>query len=59
MKSVCKDFLSAHGVNVVNTLAGIESPAKTKPIQAYLGAGYRVEASVGYARDLRATKEDS
>jgi DNA topoisomerase-1 len=30
----------------------VESPAKAKTIQGYLGAGYEVEASVGHIRDL-------
>ncbi len=30
----------------------VESPAKAKTIQRYLGPGYRVEASVGHIRDL-------
>ena len=34
------------------TLVIVESPAKAKTIQGYLGAGYEVEASVGHIRDL-------
>ncbi len=30
----------------------VESPAKAKTIQGYLGAGYDVQASVGHVRDL-------
>ena len=30
----------------------VESPAKAKTIQGYLGPGYQVEASVGHIRDL-------
>ncbi len=39
---------SASGVRLVI----VESPAKAKTIQRYLGPGYRVEASVGHVRDL-------
>ncbi len=34
------------------TLVIVESPAKAKTIQGYLGDGYEVEASVGHIRDL-------
>lgn len=30
----------------------VESPAKARTIQRYLGSGYRVEASMGHVRDL-------
>ena len=30
----------------------VESPAKTKTLRSFLGAGYRVEASMGHVRDL-------
>src|SRR5687767_15098194 len=33
-------------------LVVVESPAKAKTIGKYLGAGYRVKASVGHIRDL-------
>ncbi|MDR1116878.1 MAG: type I DNA topoisomerase [Oscillospiraceae bacterium] len=34
----------------------VESPAKAKTIEKYLGAGYRVKASMGHLRDLPKSK---
>ncbi len=34
----------------------VESPSKVKPIQKYLGNGYKVMASVGHVRDLPKSK---
>lgn len=38
--------------NAARRLVIVESPAKAKTIQGYLGDGYEVEASVGHIRDL-------
>ena len=39
-------------MSTVNRLVIVESPAKAKTIQKYLGPGYDVQASVGHVRDL-------
>ena len=35
-----------------NDLVIVESPAKAKTIERYLGSGYKVVASMGHLRDL-------
>ncbi len=40
------------GSAVPRRLVIVESPAKAKTIQGYLGAGYEVDSSVGHIRDL-------
>jgi len=35
-----------------NTLVIVESPAKARTIEKYLGKGYTVESSIGHIRDL-------
>ncbi len=37
----------------------VESPAKAKTIEKYLGSGYKVLASVGHVRDLPKTNKDA
>ncbi|MCX6404206.1 MAG: type I DNA topoisomerase [Actinobacteria bacterium] len=39
-------------MSTLNRLVIVESPAKAKTIQKYLGPGYDVQASVGHVRDL-------
>jgi len=41
------------------TLVIVESPAKAKTIEKYLGAGYKVMASVGHIRDLPKSNKDA
>ncbi len=37
---------------MANPLVIVESPAKAKTIEGYLGSGYDVDSSVGQIRDL-------
>jgi len=41
------------------TLVIVESPAKAKTIEKYLGPGYTVRASVGHVRDLPKSSKDA
>jgi len=41
------------------TLVIVESPAKAKTIEKYLGSGYTVMASVGHVRDLPKSNKDA
>ncbi len=44
---------------IKNTLVIVESPAKAKTIEKYLGPGYKVKSSVGHVRDLPKTNKDA
>ena len=44
---------------VTNTLVIVESPAKAKTIEKYLGAGYKVRSSIGHVRDLPKSNKDA
>jgi DNA topoisomerase-1 len=41
------------------TLVIVESPAKAKTIEKYLGKGYKVLSSIGHVRDLPKTNKDA
>lgn len=43
----------------MSTLVIVESPAKAKTIEKYLGKGYVVKSSVGHVRDLPKTNKDA
>ncbi len=42
-----------------NTLVIVESPAKAKTIEKYLGPGYKVLSSIGHVRDLPKSNTDA
>ncbi len=44
---------------ITNTLVIVESPAKAKTIEKYLGAGYKVRSSIGHVRDLPKSNKDA
>lgn len=50
-----KDSTSPAPTSGTRRLVIVESPAKAKTIQGYLGPGYTVKASYGHIRDLPAT----
>src|SRR3546814_4113813 len=50
---VCSSDLGTRDANPMNVVV-VESPAKAKTINKYLGPGYRVLASYGHVRDLPA-----
>ncbi|MFT5037043.1 MAG: DNA topoisomerase-1 [Candidatus Azotimanducaceae bacterium] len=43
----------------MNTLVIVESPAKAKTIEKYLGKGFSVKSSVGHVRDLPKSNKDA
>lgn len=48
-----------YGSHMSRTLVIVESPAKAKTIEKYLGKGYIVRASVGHVRDLPKSNKDA
>ena len=42
-----------------NTLVIVESPAKAKTIEKYLGPGFKVRSSIGHVRDLPKSNKDA
>ena len=42
-----------------NTLVIVESPAKAKTIEKYLGTGFTVKSSIGHVRDLPKSNKDA
>lgn len=43
----------------MSTLVIVESPAKAKTIEKYLGSGYTVKSSIGHVRDLPKSNKDA
>lgn len=54
-----KTATSSKTSNGVSTLVIVESPAKAKTIEKYLGKDYTVMSSIGHVRDLPKTNKDA
>jgi len=52
-------LLQTHIYMSKQTLVIVESPAKAKTIEKYLGAGYSVKSSIGHVRDLPKSNKDA
>ncbi len=46
-------------VKATNTLVIVESPAKAKTIEKYLGTGFKVMSSIGHVRDIPKSNKDA
>ncbi|MDB4992473.1 MAG: topA, partial [Parcubacteria group bacterium] len=57
--AVCVNHMATPSTNKGKKLLIVESPAKARTIQQYLGSGYEVLASVGHVRDLPKTNKDA
>ncbi len=59
-KTTTKNKDVSNGVKPTKkTLVIVESPAKAKTIEKYLGSGYTVLSSIGHVRDLPKTNKDA
>ena len=57
MRSVCTIFAAESKIGTCNIMQNnlviVESPAKAKTIEKFLGSGYKVLSSYGHIRDLK------